>query len=108
MPKLIYIAGPYSVGDVALNVRTAIDTADELAQLGYIPIVPHLSHFWHMIHFHTHKFWLDYAKAIIHRCDAVLRLPGFSKGADAEEEYCVRHSIPLFYSIDELMGQIHA
>jgi hypothetical protein len=36
------------------------------------------------------------------RCDALLRLPGESQGADAEVELAKKHGIPVFYSIEEL------
>ena len=79
MPKLIYIAGPLTIGDTAYNIRNAIDAAERLAEFGYTPVIPHLSYFWHMVYYHTHEFWLEIDKAIIHRCDAVLRIPGESR-----------------------------
>ena len=45
----IYIAGPYTNGDVAVNVRTAYEAANQLADLGFAPFVPHATHFWHML-----------------------------------------------------------
>ena len=41
----VYIAGAYSKGDVALNVREAIEMADKLVKLGHIPYIPHLPGF---------------------------------------------------------------
>ena len=35
-------------------------------------------------------------------CDAVLRLPGESKGADNEVRVAKANKIPVFYSIDAL------
>jgi len=37
--KIVYIASPYTVGDVAVNVKTQMDTADSLIEKGYCPIV---------------------------------------------------------------------
>lgn len=41
----VYVAGPYTNGDVAVNVRTAYEAADRLADLGFAPFVPHSTHF---------------------------------------------------------------
>lgn len=42
----VYIAGPYSKGDVLENVRKAVLMGTELFKMGYAPYVPHLTHFW--------------------------------------------------------------
>ena len=41
MVAKVYIAGPYTKGDVALNVRKAYEAANQLADLGFAPFVPH-------------------------------------------------------------------
>ncbi len=46
--KTVYVAGPYTGGDVAMNVRQAKEAADALIEDGYAPHVPHLYHFLHM------------------------------------------------------------
>ena len=53
----VYIAAPYTKGDVGANVKRVIDCADELCKLGYIPFVPHLTHFWHIISPKPVDFW---------------------------------------------------
>ena len=35
-------------------------------------------------------------------CDALLRLPGNSSGAEAEVEFARSNSIPVFYNINQL------
>jgi hypothetical protein len=45
----IYVAGPYTKGDVAVNVRNAFEAANRLADVGFAPFVPHATHFWHML-----------------------------------------------------------
>ena len=45
----VYIAGPYTKGDVAVNVRNAISAAQTVFEAGHDPYVPHMTHFWHMI-----------------------------------------------------------
>ena len=47
--KTVYVAGPYTLGDVAVNVHEAIHVADLLLGLGFIPYVPQLTHFWHLM-----------------------------------------------------------
>ena len=97
----IYIAGPYTKGDVAVNVRTAIIAADQLVAKGYIPYIPHLTHFWHLISPHDYKFWIAMDLEWLRKCDAVLRLPGDSDGADYEVLIAQDDGMPIFYSIEE-------
>jgi hypothetical protein len=80
----VYIAGPYTKGDVALNVAAAIDAADKLANAGHYPYLPHLTHFWHMLRPRPYREWLKLDAAWIPFCEAVVRLPGESTGADSE------------------------
>ena len=101
-PRYIYIAGPYSNGDMVLNVREAVLAAEELIKLDFIPYIPHLTMFWHLITPHEYGFWLDYDLQWLDKCDALLRLLGDSKGADAEVEYAKESNIPVYYSIEEL------
>lgn len=99
-PPKIYVAGPYTLGDVAVNVRAAIDAANQLLALGFIPFVPHLSHFWHMIAHHPYEDWIRYDLQWLEACDAVLRLPGESKGADLEVKRAGELHIPVYPGID--------
>jgi hypothetical protein len=98
----VYVAGPYTKGDVAVNIRTAIVTADQLVNLGFVPFVPHLTHFWHLVKPRPYEFWCDYDNQFLPCCDAVLRIPGESTGADKEVEYATKLGIPVFYSIQAL------
>jgi hypothetical protein len=83
-PPRIYVAGPYTQGDVAQNVARALHLADWLAREGCAPFVPHLSHFWHMQHAHTWQFWIEQDLQWLAVCDALVRLPGESQGAEVE------------------------
>ncbi len=98
----VYVAGPYSKGDVALNVRRAMDTADLLVDLGFVPFVPHLTHFWHMAFPRPYEFWLEYDNEFLPYCDALLRLPGESSGADAEVDVTKKWGIQVFHDIEDL------
>jgi len=101
--KRVYIAGPYTQGDQAQNVRRAIDAAEAVMQAGFAPYVPHMSHFHHMIHAHFYETWLAIVIAFLRVCDALLRLPGLSPGADREVALARKLGIPVFYSVSELV-----
>lgn len=98
----VYIAGPYSKGDVAENVRAALDAADEVVARGHIPYVPHLTHFWHILRPRPYRWWMAYDNVWLLCCDALLRLPGDSTGADEEVLVAKEHDIPIFWSVDDL------
>lgn len=86
MAKLkVYIAGPYTNGDVAANVRAAIDAADKLLKAGYAAYCPHLTHFWHFAHPGPWEQWVEHDIEWLSSCDVFVRLPGVSAGADMEE-----------------------
>jgi len=102
MKKKIYIASPYTKGDVALNVKRQITCADNLINLGFAPYVPNLTHFQHMLFPRPYNDWLDLDFEWIKVCDALLRLDGESNGADKEVEFAKGNNIHVFYSIDEL------
>lgn len=101
--KKIYIASPYTRGDVAVNVRRQIDCADELMNLGFTPFVPLLAHFQHLIHPRPYEDWTTLDLEWISACDAVLRLSGESSGADKETALANSLNIPVFYSISDLV-----
>lgn len=101
--KKIYIAGPYTNGDMALNVRYAIQKADLLATLGFAPYVPHLCHFWHLLFPRSYDFWMELDKIYLECCDAVFRLKGESPGADEETAFAKKLKIPVFTDISELV-----
>src|SRR3989304_3723636 len=97
----IYVAGPYTDGDPVINVRRAIIVAEDLINLGFIPFVPHLTHLWHLINPHEIAYWYKYDNAWLLKCDAILRLPGDSKGADEECRLAEKNNIPVFPSIED-------
>lgn len=98
----IYVAGPYSKGDVAQNVHSALKAANELADRGFAPYVPHLTHFWHLVFSRPYEFWLDLDNQFLPLCDAILRLPGESSGADKEVELADLKGLPIFHNISEI------
>lgn len=98
---LVYIAGPYS-SNVEPNVHRAIDAAEVVSAQGLVPVIPHLNYFWHLDYPHDYEFWMDQDTQLLVRCEALLRLPGYSPGADREVELAQKLGIPVFYSFKEL------
>lgn len=93
----IYIASPYTKGDVAVNVRVQLQMANRLMDLGFAPFAPLYSHFQHMAFPRPYEDWIKIDLEWVKVCDAVLRLPGESKGADGEVEFAQQNNIPVFY-----------
>lgn len=99
----VYIASPYSKGDIGVNVKTQLDMFETLTNLGFFPIPPLWSHFQHLAHPKSYEFWCDYTMELMLMCNCVLRLPGESSGADNEVKKAEEMGIPVFYSVDELL-----
>jgi len=99
--KLVYIAGPYTKPDPCENTKNAVDAANRLLDV-CAPFIPHLSHFWHTMAPKPYPLWLSLDLEYLARCDALLRLPGDSSGADGEVEFAEANGIPVFYDEDAL------
>jgi hypothetical protein len=101
----VYVAGPISKGDVLLNIRRGIDAGTELRKNGFAPFVPHNDMIQYMIHSNV---W-DYETLLsndfdwIRKCDAILRIPGESPGADREEVFAKSIGVPVFYNLKDLI-----
>lgn len=100
----VYVAGPMSLGDHDLNIRRGIDAAQALLEAGHSPYLPHLTSFWNIVHTNPHGRWLALDRDWLKCCDALIRLPGESKGADQEVEWAIGHRIPVFHSVEEFLG----
>lgn len=100
--RFIYVAGPYTNGDVGENVRNAILAGDRLLDKGYLPYIPHLTHFWHLLSPKDYCVWTSMDLAWLDKCDAILRLPGESKGADFEVNCAMLSGMPVYYSLEEI------
>ena len=114
MKPLVYIASPYTKGDVAMNTHFQCRVFDQLLTDGRVtPIVPLWSHFQHTVIPTPYEDWVDYDNEIIARCDACVRLnasiPSMhylqveSSGADAEVDLFLAAGKPVFYSVEALL-----
>lgn len=102
----VYIASPYTIGDVAVNVRRQMDAVDELIEYGLLPFCPLYYHFQHLVHPRPYDDWLLLDIGWMLQCDAVLRLGGDSVGADKEVETAKENGIPVYYSIEDLIANL--
>ena len=98
----VYIASPYTLGDVDSNVLVQIDAFADLMEIGCIPFAPLHYHFQHLVHPKGYEQWMELCFEWIPVCDCLLRLPGKSDGADKEVELAKTLGKPIFYSIEEL------
>ena len=92
---IVYVAGPYTNGDVAENVKKAIDIGMKINDRGHYAMIPHLTHFLHMMHPRPYDYWLKLDNIILPKCDRLLRLPGKSSGADFEVALAKSLKIPV-------------
>lgn len=98
--KVVYVAGPYTHGDRSDNVRNAIAAGMRLLDAGYAPVVPILSHFADLIHPRPYEDWLQADLAILSKCDAMVRLSGFSPGSKRELQEAMVLGIPVYWGSD--------
>jgi hypothetical protein len=92
--KRVYVAGPYTGGDVERNVKRAMDVADALTAAGHAPFVPHLYHF---LRKRSYDDWLRIDMAWLEKSDVMVRIPGKSKGADVEELRAKELGVPVLH-----------
>lgn len=98
----IYVAGPYSKGDVVLNIREAVQVGDALRLWGHVPFIPHMTYAWHMIVPHEVEYWYEYDLQWLEKCDALYRIAGESLGADKEVARAKELGLPIFYNFTDL------
>jgi hypothetical protein len=115
-PLLVLIAGPYLSGTDGDPARIAANRARlEAAALpiyerGHLPLLGE----WLALPiiraaggrepgdavFHAYQY--PVAERLLSRCDAVLRLPGASRGADLDVARARARGVPVVYHVDEL------
>lgn len=97
----IYISGPYSKHMVE-GTRNAILAAEKLRKMGHLPFVPHLSLLWDLVCPSPYNEWINYDLEWLAQCDAILRLPGESNGADIEVQHAIALGKTIYTNIEEV------
>ena len=115
-PWLVMIAGPYMSGTdgdpakVAANRARLEAMALPIYERGHLPLIGEWLAF-PIIHaagghepgdavFHAYQY--PVANRLLERCDALLRLPGASRGADMDVVRARALGLPVYTSVDEL------
>lgn len=114
----VLIAGPYRSGTgddprlMAANLARLEEAAWPLFRAGHVPLIGEwvalpvlrsasavgpLDPLAEQVMYPT-------AQRLLARCDAVLRLPGASTGADQDVAIAQERGIPVFHSLDEVPG----
>lgn len=115
-PLLVLIAGPYLSGTdgdparIAANRARLEAAALPIYQRGHLPMLgewlalPIIHAAGGRAHGDTvfHAYQYPVAERLLSRCDAVLRLPGASRGADMDVARAQALSLPVYHHIDEL------
>lgn len=109
----IYIAAPYQGMDthdyqsyfsIHTNIARAHEVSITLARLGFGFFCPHT----HSAHNEViapdipAAYWYELDLHFLDACDAVLVLPGESRGVQEELRYAERQGIPIYESIEAL------
>ena len=118
-PKLILIAGPYRSGTgddplrMAENLKTLEQAAWPIFKAGHIPMIgewvalPVLSSAGASggpLDPLAEQVMYPAAERLLMHCDAVLRLPGESKGADQDVAIANSRGIPVYHALEEVPG----
>ena len=94
----IFIASPYTKGDIQENLNMQIDAANKLIDAGFNPLSLNLM--CHPIELMyprvVYKDWIDLTLEWVEKCDCLLRLPGESLGADGEVIRARALDIPFY------------
>ncbi|NJM05061.1 DUF4406 domain-containing protein [Candidatus Gracilibacteria bacterium] len=113
---LILIAGPYRSGTnddpqkMAENLQRLEQASWPIFQAGHVPMIGEwvALPIWRVAGGNSVGDTLydailhPTAGRLIEHCDAILRLPGTSKGADNDVHLAHERGIPVYYSIDEI------
>ena len=100
--KVIYISSPFTHGDKTKNVEVQIEAAHRIMDMGHCPIAPNLTYFMDVQRKRPYEEWMMIELELVERCDVVLRLPGFSPGADREVARAGSIGIPIAFGWGDL------
>ena len=114
-PLLVLIAGPYGSGTggdpdlMAANLRRLEEAAWPIFAAGHIPMIGE----WVALpvmrsaaasgsEAPAEQVLYPTAQRLLEHCDAVLRLPGQSTGADADVAIAVRRGLPVYHRVADI------
>ncbi|KWN83677.1 NUDIX hydrolase [Burkholderia ubonensis] len=115
-PQLILVAGPFRSGTggdaarIAANLARLEQAALAVYRRGHVPLIAE----WVSLPLATmagskqvgdaisETFLYPAAHRLLHRCDAVLRIDGESRGADADVALARRLGKPVYRSLDDV------
>jgi hypothetical protein len=115
---LILIAGPYASGTggdpalMARNLKRLEDAAWPIYAAGHVPMIGE----WVALPVLASagvsgpsdplvaEVMYPTAERLLQHCDAVLRLPGESRGADQDVAIAHGRGLPVYYSLDDVPG----
>jgi hypothetical protein len=101
MPQpIVYISGPYTLGDVDSNVLTANQLGIKLIEQGHAVYIPHLSHYLNLQLPHDYRFWMEQCLMWVSLSSYLIRIPGESAGADEEVKRAHELGIPVIQLVD--------
>ena len=113
---MILIAGPYRSGTgddpakMAANLRRLEEASYPIFKAGHVPMIGEwvALPIWHTAGGKEvgdelyDEILHPTAGRLIERCDAILRLPGASKGADNDVKLANERGIPVYYDFNEI------
>ena len=94
----VYIAGPYS-SDPVRGTRAAVWAGETVLHYGDAPYIPHLTMFWDLMFPHPYLAWIELDMEWLRVCEGLIRLPGPSDGADAEEAEARRLGLQVWQGV---------
>lgn len=112
-PLLILIAGPYRSGTngnpdlIAQNLARLEEASGPIFRLGHVPMIGE----WVALPIlrtldeadaGDGDVMYETAHRLLQHCDAVLRLPGESSGADKDVEIAQQRGLPVYRSLEEI------
>jgi hypothetical protein len=112
-PLLILIAGPYRSGTngdparIAQNLARLEEASGPIFRLGHIPMIGE----WVALPVlrtldpadaESGDVMYETAQRLLSHCDAVLRLPGESAGADKDVEIAQELGLPVYRTLEEI------
>ena len=117
-PLMILIAGPYRSGTgddpdlLAANLRRLEEAAWPIFRAGHVPVIGE----WVALPVLrgagaggvgdpiAREVLYPTAERLLHHCDAVLRLPGASTGADQDVAIARERGLPVYYDVADVPG----